>query len=391
MVYNGSKHLRGAAERVDDLLVRLSTGQLETDATLGEFFDQWLEARQTQLATSTWHSYRRVYTLYIRPHLAELTMREVTVTTVSTWMAMLLSSGGARGQPLAAATVRYARLLLHKAFEDAVRSGALMVNPVSRTENPYRDINGVRVRYPPASWTVEELRVFLDRVDRHQHGPLFTLAAMTGMRRGEALALTWSDIDIDRSELVISRNLTEVDGAPVLGTTKNGKTRRIALGTRALDALHDERDRQASARARAGTRWRNEPDFVFTRPTGDFVRPTVASDAFRTFVGRLPVRRIRFHDLRHTHAILLLHAGTPVVDVSHRLGHADPGVTLKLYAQALHDPGHALAEKFDRLLDNRMWATTEDGKRPADSRRVLPRPQSDFPPPASSEPVDRTR
>jgi integrase len=293
---------------------------------------------------------------YIDPHLGHLPLSQITVTHVAVWITTLLSSGGRRGGPLSASTVRYARLVLHKALEDAVTTGALLINPVARTQAPHKDLNGMRRRYPAATWSADELRRFLQLVDGHPQAGLFTILATTGMRRSEALALTWGDVNLDRREISIGRALTVTSGIPTRGGTKSGMHRRIAVGEVATDALLDEYDRQLRWAALAGSGWNNAERYVFTDRDGNVYLPARATDRFRSLMSRLPLPRIRLHDLRHTHAVLLLQAGMPVVDVSHRLGHAHPAVTLELYAHALKDPGHALAEAFDRILSDPRWA-----------------------------------
>ncbi|WP_052665123.1 tyrosine-type recombinase/integrase [Nitriliruptor alkaliphilus] len=352
-------------DRIDDLLIRLGSGGVESDETVDEYFIKWLETRRPSLAATTHGSYVAQYRYYISPHLGRVPLNRVTSASVAAWLNTLLTSGGRRGGSLSAATVRYSRILLHKAFEDAVATGALLVNPVSRVQAPQRDVNGLRRRYPASSWSVEELRTFLHQIDGHQFAPLFTLLSTTGMRRSEALALSWSDVDFKRREVSISKSLAVRDGQPVRGSPKRARSRRIALGEHGADALEDQLDRQQSSRARASSSWSNELDLVFTSPDGSFIPPSRATDRFRVTVARLPLSRIRLHDLRHTHAILLLQAGMPVIDVSQRLGHATPAVTLELYAQALQNPGHALAETFDQLLENRLWASNDL----ADARR----------------------
>jgi integrase len=347
-----ARQRRATDARIDDLLLRLRYDTVETTETLDEYLGRWLENRRSLLKSSTYAGYERQWAYYISPFLGEVPLTGLTVQVVAAWISTLLTAGSRSGGSLSAATVRYARCVLHKALEDAVTEGLLLVNPVSRIPAPYTDINGHRRRYPASTWTIEELRIFLAHAERSPLHSLFVLLATTGLRRGEALGLSWPNVDVARREITVSHAIT-VDGGQVSrGAPKFGRTRRIAIGDRALDALLDEQDAQASARARAGRGWDNPVGYVFTDAAGNVIRPARATDVFRRLIPALPVRRIRLHDLRHSHAVLLLQAGMSVVDVSHRLGHSNPAMTLELYAHALQQPGHVLAETFDRLLDD---------------------------------------
>jgi integrase len=292
--WRGQTHHVG--DRIDDLLLRLGSGGVESDETVDEYFATWLEARRPSLAASTHGSYVAQHRYYISPHLGHVPLNRVTSTALTAWMNTLLTSGGRRGGSLSAATVRYARILLHKAFEDAVSTGALLVNPVSRVHAPQRDVDGLRRRYPASSWSAEELRTFLHQIDGRPFAPLFTLLSTTGMRRSEALALSWSDIDFERQEVSISKSLAVRDGRAVRGSPKRARPRRIALGEHGADALADQFDRQESSRARASTSWHNELNLVFTSSDGSFMPPSRATDQFRTIVRRLPLAKIRLHD-----------------------------------------------------------------------------------------------
>jgi integrase len=287
--WRGQAHHVG--DRIDDLLIRLGSGGVESDETVDEYFATWLEARRPSLAASTHGSYVAQHRYYISPYLGHVPLNRVTSTALTAWMNTLLTSGGRRGGSLSAATVRYARILLHKAFEDAVSTGALLVNPVSRVQAPQRDVDGLRRRYPASSWSAEEQRAFLHQIDGQPFAPLFTLLSTTGMRRSEALALSWSDIDFERREVSISKSLTVRDGRAVRGSPKRARPRRIALGEHGLDAIADQSDRQQSSRARASTSWCNELDLLFTGPDGSFIPPSRASDAFRQTMARLPLPR----------------------------------------------------------------------------------------------------
>jgi integrase len=306
-----ARQRRATDARIDDLLLRLRYDTVETTDTLDEYLQRWLENRRSLLKASTYAGYRRQWAYYISPYLGEVPLTGLTVQVVAAWISTLLTAGSRSGGSLSAATVRYARCVLHKALEDAVTEGLLLVNPASRIPAPHKDFDGHRRRYPASTWTIEELRLFLQHTDRSPLGSLFVLLATTGLRRGEALALSWPNVDLARREIAVRHAITVDAGQVSRGAPKHGRTRRIAIGERALDALLDEQDTQASARARAGRGWDNPVGYVFTDATGEVIRPGRATDVFRRLIPTLPVRRVRLHDLRHSHAVLPLRRACP--------------------------------------------------------------------------------
>jgi integrase len=200
-------------------------------------------------------------------------------------------------------------------------------------------------------WDAAELRHFLDVTATHRHHVLFTVAARTGMRRGEVLALRWHDIDFDRSTITIRRSLAEVGWDLQFTDVKTRTARRtINVSRQALDALRRHRDAAEKAAADSGDAF-DAKGLVFAGPDGGPIHPEYVTRAFDRLVARHGMPRIRFHDLRHTHATLLLRAGVPLKVVSERLGHASPGFTLNVYQHVLPGMQAEAAEVFERLLD----------------------------------------
>ncbi|HSK90069.1 MAG TPA: site-specific integrase, partial [Euzebyales bacterium] len=170
-------------------------------------------------------------------------------------------------------------------------------------------------------------------------------------RRGELLGLRWSDIDDDGQQVGVRSSLAIVGGRPQLKTTKTTHVRRIHLDARTAAAVQRQRAVQDAARRSAGTQWRNELDLVFTEELGAPLVPQRTTHRFRRLVRRLDVPTIRLHDLRHTHATLLLQAGVPVKVVSERLGHASITITMDVYAHVLPAMDRDAADRYGALLE----------------------------------------
>ncbi len=161
----------------------------------------------------------------------------------------------------------------------------------------------------------------------------FTLLALTGMRRGEALGLRWSDIDFDAFQIAIVQTVTAIEGKVVMGRPKTAGSRRtVYVHDATIKALRQQRQLQAEERLAAGPAWAPDNDLVFRSRTGEPVNPDRFSRHFDKIVAEADVPRIRLHDLRHTNATLSLKAGVHPKIVSERLGHASIAITLDLYS-----------------------------------------------------------
>ena len=199
--------------------------------------------------------------------------------------------------------------------------------------------------------TAEEARALLAATDGHRLSALFELALRTGLRKGELLGLRWEDLDLTGGTVNIRRTLqrTNSTGLTALPTKTRSSERRIALPTECLHSLEQHHERQAQEREAAGSGWKAS-GYVFTRPDGSPIEGATLTRHFDALLRRASLRRIRFHDLRHSAATLLLEQGVELVVIKELLGHAHIGVTATVYAHvrlrlqrdAIDLLGHAL-------------------------------------------------
>jgi integrase len=197
------------------------------------------------------------------------------------------------------------------------------------------------------AWDAPQLLVFLAAIAEHRFAPLFHLAANTGMRRGELLGLRWSDIDVPAKRLSVQQALVSVAYKVELADVKTDHGRRtIDLDDATLQVLEEWRQvrtsESGSALAPGG--------LVFVKADGTSPHPDIVSQVFDRKVAKLDVPVITMHDLRHTHATLLLKAGVPVKVVSERLGHSTPAFTMSVYQHVLPGMQAEAAATFARLL-----------------------------------------
>lgn len=197
------------------------------------------------------------------------------------------------------------------------------------------------------AWTAQELATFLAAARAQRLYPALHLTAYTGMRRGEVAGLKWSDLDRSTNRLSISRTLQSIAGKPVEFPVKTRTSRRcIDIDEQTMDVLARWRRRLAREQLPHGI-----DDWMFVNTTGRFVNPESLSQLFHRMQRSLPdLARVRFHDLRHTHASLLIMAGVPIKVVSERLGHSNPAFTMHTYQHLLPGMSAAAAQQFAALL-----------------------------------------
>ena len=316
-----------------------------TVQSLGDYLDDWLQLQRSQLQPSTWVSYRTNIECHLKPALGHVPLDELTPQRLSTFYAQLQMNGRQHGVgPLSLRTVQYCQGVLHKALADAVRMEILPRNVAINATLPRIDLRGDGVK-EIGCWAAEELRRFLEHTKGSEHHSLWVVAAATGMRRGELLGLRWEDVDFDHQALTVRRALSVVRGEARLKQPKTSRCRTLRLDAFTTSMLQ-QRQRDQQREAQRAREWRNDWNLVFTNADGPHLDPMRITHEFRVAVRAAPVPRIRLHDLRHTHATLLLQAGVPVKVVSERLGHAQISLTLDIYAHVLPAMDADAADRF---------------------------------------------
>jgi integrase len=202
------------------------------------------------------------------------------------------------------------------------------------------------------TWTKEQLKAFLDAVAGERLSPLWHTIAMTGVRRGEALGLRWTDVDLESARLSVRRALVPVSREVVVSEPKTVKGRRvIALDPGTVEVLKAQAARQLDEQNDWDAAW-VESGLVFTVENGAALDPESVTRYFRQAVKRSMLPSIRLHDLRHTHATLALQAGIHPKVVSERLGHATVSITLDTYSHAIP----AMQEEAAALIAGLVFA-----------------------------------
>jgi len=335
--YPAGETRREAEKVLADLVKRHHDGGYRAPdrITLGDYLTKrWLPIKRAQLRQSTFNSYQANIANHVVPGIGAIPLQRISPEDLDEFYARLLVEGKLNGDGggLSVKTVRYIHGILRKALADALRKGSVQRNVADLADPPKLSSASKPQR---KVWTADQLREFLDGIRDHDLYPAFYLAANTGMRRGETLGIRWEDIDLQHKRLSVRQAVLNVAYKVVVADVKTPMSRRtVDLDPRTIAVLKQwERD-QLEQRVALGLRPKDD-SLVFAKPEGIPIHPDSYSQHFDRLVAASTLPRIRPHDLRHTHATILLKAGVPAKVVSERLGHANVAFTMSVYQHVL--------------------------------------------------------
>lgn len=350
---------REAQDALVSLLAEMQQGALVKPGrmTVGEYLTGWMEALSvTGRKESTVSSYRHNLRLHVLPYLEGIRLQALTPLDLDRLYSRLLQHGrrNAGGGPLSRRTVRYIHTVLSAALEDAVTKGLLLKNPTPAASPP-----SAKSAVPPETgwWTPDQLRTFLDLVADHELGPLFRLAAMTGMRRGELVGLWWSDVDLAAARVLVRRQVASTDYRLRWEQPKTQRGRRtIDLDPETSDVLARHRSELSTAsrsdQMKASALEALDGQLVFPDRLGNVLHPEKVSEAFNRLVRKSGLPRVRLHDLRHSQVAHLIAVGVDPLAISRRLGHSSVAFTLDRYGHLFDTAGASAAKKVAGLVDH---------------------------------------
>jgi integrase len=327
-------------------------GQVDTGAyvpstkeTVAEHVRAWLDGN-TDLAATTKERFGRLVESQIVPHLGAYPLQQLRPAQVSAWHATLRTQGGKDGRPLAPATVRQAHRVLHLALAKAFEDEKVVRNVASGRKLPKARKAEIQILREG------QIAPMLKALEGHWLLPIATVAVGTGMRQGEIMALRWTDLDLDAAKLKVLRSLEETRATGLRFKTPKSQNgiRTISLPVSVVDALRAHRKAQIEQRLALGLGKAGSDALVFCDHEGQPIAPSRVSGAWRDSIERLKLAKVRFHDLRHTHASALIASGQDVVAISKRLGHASPVVTLSIYAHLFKESDDGAAAAIEAAM-----------------------------------------
>jgi len=336
------KTRREAQDKLRGALRDLDAGQDLSAGrqTVEQFLGQWLFASvRPSVKARTYEGYESIVRVRVAPRIGRVGLARLTPLDLEGLYTDLVAAG------LSHRSVRHTHHVLHRAFAHAVRLGLLARNPCDRVTPPRPARTEMRVL------SAAEVAALLDGTRDHRGHALYALAVTTGMRQGELLGLRWEDVDLDGCRLAVRRALQRRPGQGLeFIEPKTPRARRtILLSQRAVGALREHRRRQLESRLLAGPAWQDR-GLVFCNARGGPLDPNWQTAVFKEALAAADLPRIRFHDLRHTAATLLLGQGVHPKVVSEMLGHATITLTLDTYSHLIPALHAEAASAMDRLL-----------------------------------------
>ena len=317
-----------------------------------EAAERWLATYPAlaSLRQSTIENYRRVLRIHVFPRFGAKSFVAVSREDIRTLVADLVAAGKSRS------LIKNVIAPIRGVFNDAIEAGLQLPNPAARIGRFLRDRGDPRGRIDPLSPEEEARLLATARQLFPRHFPLLLCALRTGMRLGELLGLQWGDIDFQGRFIEVRRSLQE---GGRIELPKSGKIRRVDMSLMLAETLQRLRARRAEEALAKG--WKQVPERVFCNEEG---RPIWKSDferrVFHKALAKAGLRRIRFHDLRHTFASRLLQNGESIVYVKDQLGHHSIKITVDVYGHLV--PG-ANKAAVDRLDDQTLMAAAALGQR----------------------------
>lgn len=342
--FSGYKSIREAEKALPRLMVKLQDGELIENNVhiVSGFFTEWLDKRiiKDNLAATTVDGYKNIINNHIIPTIGTYRLQELKTYDIQNYI-------DKKSLELSARTLDNHKRLLTSAFLYALDMGLIENNIISKVRFPRK----IKSEIKP--YTVDEAKELLEVVQTNKLLKMpVILALLLGLRRGECLGLRWSDVDFKNNKINIEQNLERVKGEFIFKDTKTQNSKRsLTAPSGLIELLIEHKKWQKEMILRSGGEWINEHNLVCTKiKSGLPLSPNQISSSFKVFLNDNKLRHIRFHDLRHTNATLMMLSKVSTRVAMQRLGHSDITITLGLYSHVLEEMDIGVADTFDGIF-----------------------------------------
>ena len=321
--------------------------------TVRDYFIRWLKHEKANVSPKTHQRYEELLLKNVAPVIGSVTLNKLTAARIDGAWGHLLENGRRDGKGgLSPRTVHHCRRVMLTAMDQAVKWDLLKRNPVALTRPPKVEKQQMEAFDAPQTAIMlddfRENRVFIPAL----------LASMCGLRRGEILALRWKDIDLVSATIAVRQSAEQVGTVVRYKETKSGKSRVVALSSSVIEELKRHRIAQAEEQLKIGIR-PDENSFVVAQVDGSPLKPVSLTHEWTRLLAKTSLPKIRFHDLRHSHATQLLAAGVHPKIASERLGHSTIGITLDLYSHVMPGMQANAAEQVDAAIQSARKPSTK--------------------------------
>ncbi|PWT86824.1 MAG: site-specific integrase [Acidobacteria bacterium] len=319
-----------------------------SNTTVRQFLDRWLDHTKSQVAPRTHERYTEIALRGLAPLLGDVLLPKLKAISISGAYSKALAEGRRDGRGgLSPRTVLHMHRVLRQALQQAVDWDMLARNPTDKVAPP--KIEKAEMRALDA----DETAALLEAVHPTRLFMPVLLAVTCGMRRGEITALRWRSVDLVNGVLEVKTSAEQTKAGVREKDTKTGRARSVTLTTLAAQELRRHKVRQAEELLRLGVRQADDVH-VIAQVDGQPLKPNSLTHEFVRFIAKTKLPRIRFHDLRHTHATQLLKSNVHPKIVQERLGHEDITTTLNLYSHVLPGMQDEAARRVDEALRNAL-------------------------------------
>ncbi|MCK8817178.1 site-specific integrase [Natroniella sulfidigena] len=349
---NGTK--KEAEKEMHRLAHEIETGAYiePSELSVKEYLLKWFEDYcEPNLAPSTLESYEIIIKSHLIPALGSIKLSDLEPMHIKSYQSHKLKSGRKDGKSggLSKRTVQYHHRVLSKALKHAVKWRIINNNPADYIDAPSPDRPEIN------AMTSKEVNKLLNCAKKHPEKWVYDfiyLAIYTGMRRGEILGLRWKDVDLKERVIHVRQSVTKVTGKDLIfrKPKTNSSIRPINIDEDVVAALKRRKNEQNQNKLLFGSKYDNQHNLIFCKENGEPFLPQYATRQFNEVAKEVDLSHFRLHDLRHTHATLMLKAGVHPKIVQERLGHASITVTLDTYSHVIPSMQKEAVQKLKNTL-----------------------------------------